>query len=85
MKARLIHILSLALKHHVTDIHLNLSEEGCSIEMRVAGKIRRVRTKPDDEHFFHYLMYRANLDLSSVVRHTGSSRSLVRADNVWII
>ncbi len=67
MKARLIHILSLALKHHVTDIHLNLSEDGCSIEMRVAGKIRRVRTKPDDEHFFHYLMYRANLDLSSAL------------------
>jgi len=67
MRARLLHILSLALRHRVTDIHLNLSDEGCTIEMRVAGKIRKVRTRPDDEHFFHYLMYRANLDLSAAL------------------
>lgn len=78
MKARLIHILALALKHHVTDIHLNLSEGKCTIEMRVAGIIRQVRTKPDDERFFHYLMYRANLDLSSAMEpQTGRFEELV--------
>ena len=33
--------------------------------MRVNGRIRRVRSHEDDIRFFHYLMYRANLDLSA--------------------
>ena len=65
MEERLNQILKIALKHHVTDIHLSLSDETCMIEMRVSGAIRRIRSKPDDVKFFHYLMYRANLDLSS--------------------
>ena len=65
MEERLNQILKIALKHHVTDIHLSLSDEACMIEMRVSGAIRRIRSKPDDVKFFHYLMYRANLDLSS--------------------
>ena len=65
MEQRLHQILKIALKHHVTDIHLNLNEDTCNIEMRVNGVIRRIRSKPDDVRFFHYLMYRANLDLSA--------------------
>ena len=65
MRARLIHILELAQKYRVTDIHLNLCGGECSIEMRVRGTIRHVRSRPDDDRFFHYLMYRANLDLSA--------------------
>ena len=65
MEARLNHILSIALKHHVTDIHFNLTDGICLIEMRVAGRIKRIHSRPDDERFFHYLMYRANLDLSA--------------------
>ena len=64
MEERLKHILNLAMKHHVTDIHLNLSDGICSIEMRVSGIIRQVRSRPEDVRLFHYLMYRANLDLS---------------------
>ena len=67
MRKRLIHILALALKYHVTDIHLNLTDDNCSIEMRVSGRIRRLRTRQDDARFFRYLMYRANLDLSSAM------------------
>ena len=67
MEERLEQILRLAMKHHVTDIHLNLSEEGCQIEMRVNGVIRRIHSKDADERFFYYLMYRANLDLSTTL------------------
>ncbi len=67
MEARLRHILALALKHDVTDVHLNLCDHQCHIEMRVGGIIRQVHSKPDDERFFHYLMYRANLDLSAAL------------------
>jgi hydrogenase nickel incorporation protein HypB len=65
MEERLNQILTLALKHHVTDIHLNVQGNRCEIEMRVNGRIRRVRAHEDDIRFFHYLMYRANLDLSA--------------------
>ncbi len=65
MEERLNQILTLALKHHVTDIHLNVQGNRCDIEMRVNGRIRRVRAHEDDIRFFHYLMYRANLDLSA--------------------
>ena len=67
MRARLIHILELAQKYRVTDIHLNLCGGECSIEMRLRGTIRHVRSRPDDDRFFHYLMYRANLDLSALM------------------
>ena len=65
MEERLMEILRIALKHNVTDIHLSLQDGKCDIEMRVNGVIRRVRSKKDDVRFFHYLMYRANLDLSA--------------------
>ncbi len=67
MEERLKQILRLALKHHVTDIHLNLTDGTCQIEMRVNGVIRRIHSHPDDERFFYYLMYRANLDLSATL------------------
>lgn len=79
MEKRLNEILSLALRHNVTDIHFSLSEGMCLIEMRVNGTIRRIRSKPDDERFFHYLMYRANLDLSaSLEPQTGRFEVTVR-------
>ncbi|MBQ9327846.1 MAG: Flp pilus assembly complex ATPase component TadA [Solobacterium sp.] len=66
MEQRLTHILTLALRHHVTDIHFNIRrEESCQIEMRVNGVMKRIHEKPEDIRFFHYLMYRANLDLSA--------------------
>ena len=83
MRERLIHILSLALKHHVTDIHLNLTDGVCTIEMRVSGRIRKVRTKLGDERFFRYLMYRANLDLSSAMEpQTGRFEECVDGKNL---
>lgn len=74
MRQRLIEILRIALRNHVTDIHFDLKEDGSLvIEMRVGDQIRKLRPAGDDAHFFHYLMYRANLDLSSAMEpQTGS-------------
>lgn len=73
MEEELKRILAIALKHHVTDIHLNLMEDDqLGIEMRVDGVIRKVRSAEEDGRFFRYLMYRANLDLSnSMIPQTG--------------
>lgn len=76
MKTRLQDILRIALKYHVTDIHFSLIEryqEEVHIEMRVNGVIQKVRPKKEDVSLFHYLMYRANLDITSAfVPQTGS-------------
>lgn len=67
MENRLIECLEIALKYQVTDIHLSLYDDNhISIEMRIDGKIHKLRPKNEDEHFFRYLMFRANLDVSSV-------------------
>ena len=79
MRERLIEILRIALRNHVTDIHFSLKEDGSLlIEMRVSGIIRRLRPGDDDARFFHYLMYRADLDLSDAMEpQTGSFEETV--------
>ena len=67
MEERLNEILKIALKNNVTDIHFSLGEDNCVIEMRVTGVIRKIRSKENDMRFFCYLMYRANLDLSTTI------------------
>ena len=83
MEERLEQILCLALKHHVTDIHLNLLDDECRIEMRVNGVIRRIHSKKDDVKFFYYLMYRANLDLSATLEpQTGRFEATAEGKNL---
>ena len=74
MNERLLEILRIALAYRVSDIHFSLSENGGTvIEMRVDGKIRQLKSGEKDGRLFHYLMYRANLDVSSVFEpQTGS-------------
>ncbi len=74
MNERLLEILRIALAYRVSDIHFSLSENGSTlIEMRVDGKIRQLKSGEKDGRLFHYLMYRANLDVSSVFEpQTGS-------------
>ena len=74
MNERLLEILRIALNYRVSDIHFSLSENGSTlIEMRVDGRIRQLRSGESDGRLFHYLMYRANLDVSSVFEpQTGS-------------
>lgn len=74
MEARLIALLQIALRHSVSDIHLRLEEDAhMQIEMRVQGKIRRLRQQKEDIRLFRYLMYRANMDLTRLDKpQTGS-------------
>lgn len=74
MEARLIAILRIALRHCVSDIHLRLEDNAhLLIEMRVQGKIRRLRQQQEDIRLFRYLMYRANMDLTRMDQpQTGS-------------
>lgn len=86
MEKRLQEILKVALKYHVTDIHFSLTEKDdpeVIIEMRVDGVIQQMKPGKDDVRLFHYLMYRANLDItSSFVPQTGSFQ--IEIDNTWI-
>jgi competence protein ComGA len=67
MEERLVHCLEVALRNHVTDIHFSLKEDGTVlIEMRVNGVIRQLKQQ-EDERFFRYLQYRANLDVSNAM------------------
>lgn len=79
MNEKLLEILRIALAYRVSDIHFSLNENsGSLIEMRVDGKIRQLRTEDHDGRLFHYLMYRANLDVSSVFApQTGSFEETV--------
>ena len=79
MNERLLEILRIALAYRVSDIHFSLSENGGTvIEMRVDGKIRQLKSGEKDGRLFHYLMYRANLDVSSVFEpQTGSFENTV--------
>ncbi len=79
MNERLLEILRIALAYRVSDIHFQLSENGeAQIEMRVDGKIRQLKASYGDERLFNYLMYRANLDVSSVFSpQTGSFEETV--------
>lgn len=67
MQERLLECLKIALEYHAGDLHFTLQDGQVRIEMRVGGKMRRLRSHPDDPAFFHYLMYRANLDVSDVL------------------
>ena len=66
MQERLINCLKTALEYHASDIHFTLQNGTVRIEMRVADRMRRFRPQPEDTAFFHYLMYRANLDVADV-------------------
>ena len=75
MEDRLQDLLRIALAYQVTDIHFSLlsQKEEVAIEMRVHGTMEQLKPQEDDLRLFHYLMYRANLDLSRVsVPQTGS-------------
>jgi competence protein ComGA len=67
MLNRLRECLKIALDYGVTDIHFSVTENNGGrtvIEMRVKDEIRMLKPHEDDDRFFQYLMYRANLDLS---------------------
>ncbi len=79
MEKRLMECLEVALKYDVTDIHFSLYDSGLmTIEMRIDGKIHRLKEKDEDAHFFRYLMFKANLDVSSVtIPQTGQFEMII--------
>ena len=65
MEELLHRLLTIALRNKATDIHLSLeNDERLLVEMRVDGKLRKLRSQDYDASFFRYLMFRSNLDLS---------------------
>ncbi len=68
MEERLREILAIALAYDVTDIHFDVNriEKTIQIDMRVNGKICRLKSASDDYALFHYLCYRSNLDITSM-------------------
>lgn len=64
MKNRLDECLSLAIKNHASDIHFMLKDGQLKIEFRINKHIYPLKTKSNDECFYRYLMYKANLDLA---------------------
>ena len=75
MEERLLEILRIALEYDVTDIHFTYSdgESAVTVEMRVHGQMHQLKPHADDLRLFRYLMYRSNLDVSSVLApQTGS-------------
>ena len=63
MEERLLALLRLALKHNATDIHFSLRYSEITIEMRVDGRLLKVKSRPQDEKLIRYLQYLANLDV----------------------
>lgn len=87
MKERLIEILEVAIHYRVSDIHFerkNVDEkQTLRIEMRVSGVMEQLKPKPGDEKLFHYLAYRANLDVSAHGRpQSGAFRETVNGNAV---
>ena len=67
MYERLLFCLKTALDYHVTDIHFTVREGDVVIEMRIGNTMKRLRRDEKDPAFFHYLMYRADLDVADVL------------------
>lgn len=80
MEERLQTILKIAAAYQVTDIHFDVQRlaKRADIDMRISGKIFRLKPHPDDYALFHYLMYRANLDITCIFApQTGSFEETV--------
>ena len=72
MEERLIAILKLALKYNASDIHFNCRYQDISIELRIDGICKKIKTKIEDFKLIRYLQYLANLDVgNSLIPQTG--------------
>lgn len=80
MEQQLQHLLIIALRNRATDVHLSLQDnDRLIVEMRVDGRLRKLRQQEYDASFFRYLMFRSNLDLSlSRKPQTGSFETTVQ-------
>ncbi|MBQ9153793.1 MAG: Flp pilus assembly complex ATPase component TadA [Solobacterium sp.] len=74
MEQILIALLKAAVRYKATDIHFRVEPDGhLSTEMRIGGTMVPLDLKSLDERFFRYLLYRADMDVSSTaLPQTGS-------------
>lgn len=63
MEERLLALLRLALKNNATDIHFSVRYSDVLIEMRVDGRLLKVKSCPKDDKLVRYLQYLSNLDV----------------------
>lgn len=67
MEKKLKQLIALAIKNHATDIHFIVKDERVQVQLRRNGAIEKV----DEEcsiQLFRYLQYRANLDMSDMIK-----------------
>lgn len=84
MKERLEEWLKEALFRKASDIHF-IKQDGkvIQMELRTMQGIEKVRTRPEDERLFHYLMYLSNLDVSrAYVPQSGSFEIQIGEQNL---
>ena len=79
MEELLNYFLRIAVRYHVTDIHFSVGADGkVTADMRIKGRIFRLRNQPADERFFRYLLYRSNMDVSAAaLPQTGSFETML--------
>lgn len=76
MEERLLALLRLAIKYNASDIHFTLHYQEMSIEMRIDGSFRKVKTKFDDYKLIRYLQYLSNLDVGNMLHPQSGQFSL---------
>lgn len=67
MEERLLALLRLAIKYNATDIHFETKYLEVTIDMRIDGSFKRVKTKLGDDKLIRYLQYLANLDVGNLI------------------
>ena len=67
MEERLLAILRLAKRYKATDIHFHMNYNQITIDMRIDGEFKRVKSKFGDEKLIRYLQYLANLDVGHIL------------------
>ena len=67
MEERLLAILRLAKRMKATDIHFHLCYNEITIDMRIDGTFKKVKTTYGDEKLIRYLQYLANLDVGHLL------------------
>lgn len=63
MEIRLLSLLKLAIKYGASDIHFEKKYDEVTIDMRINGEFKRVKSKLGDEKLIRYLGYLANIDV----------------------
>lgn len=63
MEERILGLIRLAIKYEVSDIHFEKKYDEVTIDMRINGEFKRVKSKLGDDKLIRYLEYLANIDV----------------------